>query len=60
MSDSRSNFARAASILTRLLRMGREVEGVEGELLVEECFNEPAGEEDRLCWGTLGGVVGRL
>ena len=47
MSDSRSNFARAASILTRLLRMGREEEGVEGEL--GECFREPAGDEERLC-----------
>ena len=46
--------------MTRLLRMGREEEeeedeeeedeeGVEGGL-VDECFNEPVGEEDRLCW----------
>ena len=50
MSDSRSNFARAASMLTRLLRMGREeeeVEGVEGGL--GESFREPAGDEERLC-----------
>ena len=40
--------------------MGREEEGVEG-VLVDECFNEPVGEEDRLCWpswdgNTRGGV----
>ena len=64
ISDSRSNFARAASILTRLLRMGREEEGVEGGL--GECFREPAGDEERLCcWpggkaSTRVGVVGTL
>ena len=62
MSESRSNLARAASILTRLLRMGREVEEELVEELVE-CLREPAGEEDRLCcwpwaasstWGWVG------
>ena len=66
MSESRSNLARAASILTRLLRIGREVE-VEVEEEVEEglveCLRDPAGEEDRLCcwpwaassmWGWAG------
>ena len=69
MSESRSNLARAASILTRLLRMGREVEEeleleeVEELEEVVECLRDPAGEEDRLCcwpwaasstWGWVG------
>ena len=64
MSESRSNLARAASILTRLLRIGREVEEeLEVDEGVEECLRDPAGEEDRLCcwpwaasstWGWVG------